>query len=306
MVARAALAKTAFPSQTRARAAPDRQAARLLRLNLLAAAAFGAILGFARLSYGLLLPSIQADLHGSYAALGLVGSANLAGTLLGTLAVPLLLLRVLDRRRLNLVSLLSLSVTLAVAATSADVPQLAVWRFLTGLASGPAAVLTIALTLERSPLDRRGAASGLIWTGGAAGLVGSALLGPLLEAAPHLHAWRLAWPGMALVGLAAGLALHRALGTPPTPSSLAPDAPRRLASDPAGNDAGLSLWRRPLAWLTMSYFGFGASYIIYFTFAAWRTAAHGWRPCQCVWWWRRWVGWPCSPAAWCWSWPVPC
>ena len=251
--------------RTALRARPIGRAAWLLRLNLLAAAAFGAVLGFSRLAYGLLLPSIRADLaRTSFAALGLVGSANLAGYLLGTLAVPLLLRRVHDRRRVNLIALVGMNLALAGAATSADVVQLAIWRFLNGLASGPAAILIIALTLEQFPVERRGVASGLIWTGGAAGLVVSGPIGPLLQAT-DLPAWRLAWPAMAVLGLVAALAFHRALGEG-TPSHGA--APARPVTAASGAPAELSLWRPPLVWLAVSYFGFGVGYIIYFTFAA--------------------------------------
>src|SRR2546427_4057679 len=54
-----------------------------------AAASFAANLGFSRISYGLLLPSIRMDLRGDYSAYGLIGTANFVGYLLGTLVVPL-------------------------------------------------------------------------------------------------------------------------------------------------------------------------------------------------------------------------
>lgn len=231
----------------------------MVPVALAGAAVFGAFLGFSRLSYGLLLPAIHGDLSGSYAAFGDVGSANLAGYLAGTLALPLLLLRVADRRRLNLVSLLVMNIALGAAATSTDLLQLGVWRFLTGFASGPAAVLTLALVLGRVPPERRGMVSGLIWAGGAVGMVLSALVGPLLAAAPHLHAWRLVWVCMAVLGLAASAALHLALREP------APSTPARPpATGPAG--ARLSLLRPPLLWLAGAYAMFGAGYIVYFTF----------------------------------------
>ncbi|MBV9231128.1 MAG: hypothetical protein JOZ18_17590, partial [Chloroflexi bacterium] len=55
-----------------------------------AAASFAAIVGFSRISYGLLLSSIRADLRGAYSLYGLVNTANFVGYLLGTLALPLL------------------------------------------------------------------------------------------------------------------------------------------------------------------------------------------------------------------------
>ena len=54
------------------------------------AAAFATIVGFSRISYGLFLPSIQANIGGSLSSYGVVNAANFAGYLLGTLALPLL------------------------------------------------------------------------------------------------------------------------------------------------------------------------------------------------------------------------
>ena len=70
-----------------------------------AACAFAAILGFSRLSYGLLMPALHANLGASYSTLGLVQTLNSVGYLFGTLLLPLLLPRVRNRVSLNMVAL---------------------------------------------------------------------------------------------------------------------------------------------------------------------------------------------------------
>jgi hypothetical protein len=56
-------------------------------LVALIALASGVAQAFGRFSYALLLPAIDRDLLGSYAVAGLIGTANVAMYLLGTLAV---------------------------------------------------------------------------------------------------------------------------------------------------------------------------------------------------------------------------
>lgn len=163
-------------------------------LSWWAAFSFAVILGFSRLSYGLLLPTIRSDLSGSYGSYGLVGTANFAGYLGGTLGVPFLLARYNDRIKLNLVALLGMNLTLIASAFSFDLWQLGFWRFLIGFFSAVATVLTMALTLERIFPTQRGRASGLAWMGGSLGIVISGLLARLLLAQAHL--WPGAWSGL--------------------------------------------------------------------------------------------------------------
>ena len=256
-------------------------------LTLWAAAAFAVILGFSRLSYGLVLPALRANLHGSYRVFGLVGSANLGGYLLGMLLIPILLNHIHDRRRLNTFALLALSVTMIVSALSVSLIDLALWRLLIGVWSAFATVLTITLTLERVVPAERGQASGVLWMGGSAGLVISGALAPLAIGAGIPGAWRLLWVGMGLVGLVATWGVRRSLrpdsSHPPRRGSIPPGngsvdatlltAEKRADSPPGSADAngwraGVSQLLHPsrLLALSLSYFAAAFAYIIYFTF----------------------------------------
>jgi MFS family permease len=176
-----------------------------------AAASLASVVGFSRISYGLLLPSIRADLHGTYSSYGLVSTANFVGYLLGTLALPPLLARYRNQLHLVSASLLLMNAAIIVSAASFDLVQLSIWRFLTGFFSAIALVLTLSLTLDCIRPEERGRASGTIWMGASSGIVISGIMAPpLLSVSPTL-AWRFAWVAMGVIGGVAVFGLYRKL-----------------------------------------------------------------------------------------------
>src|SRR3989442_8095089 len=176
-----------------------------------AAASFAAIIGFSRISYGLLLPSIRADLRGAYSVYGLVSTANFVGYLLGTLVIPLLIARYRDLLKLNSGALLLMNGTIIASALSFNLLQLSVWRFLIGFFSSVALVLTLSLTLERVRPEERGRASGIVWMGASLGEVISGLIAPPILSMGSSLACRLVWIAMGVSGIAAVFGLHPAL-----------------------------------------------------------------------------------------------
>src|SRR5262245_39012477 len=102
----------------------------LSSLTLWASGLLAVILGFGRLSYGLMLPMLQRSLDVSYVTLGSISTINFIGYLLGMLTVPVLLARWPDRARLNLVATLCMSLAIIASATSTDLGMLATWRFI--------------------------------------------------------------------------------------------------------------------------------------------------------------------------------
>jgi len=222
-----------------------------------AAASFAVIVGFSRLAYGLLLPAMRADLSGAYGSYGLVGTANFAGYLIGTLLVPPLLTRYSNRIRLNIIALLAMNLAMLGSGSSLDLWQLGFWRLLIGLFSALATVLSMALVLERVHPAERGRATGLIWMGGSFGIVISGLIAPVIISTGSNLAWRLVWIAMGLAGI-----VHRYI------LASRPPLARPSPGQPA---AKISLWAtmtelfqpRGLLFLTLSYFTFGFGYIIY-------------------------------------------
>lgn len=235
-----------------------------------AAGSFAAILGFSRLSYGLLFPAVQRDLGGTYGVYGTLATLNFVGYLLGTLLVPLVLARTRRRLALNTGAALAMNGALLASASSVTLWQLGLWRVLIGVCSAPATVLTMALTLECIAPAERGKAAGLIWTGGAVGILLSGLLAPALLTTSLSAGWRLVWVAMGIGGSMATLGFH-------VSRRAATSAPGSLL--PVQEEASLvvshsSMWMllrsvvqpQRLLFLTLAYGCFGGGYILYFTF----------------------------------------
>ncbi len=234
-----------------------------------AAGSFATILGFSRLSYGLLMPALHTDLAASYSVLGLVQTFNYMGYLLGTLGLPLLLARMRNRILLNVVAMLAMGITMLASALSFTLWQLALWRFLIGLFSALATVLTMTLTLECIYPRERGQASGIAWIGGMIGIIISGLIAPPILAAGSTSGWRLVWIVMAAVGIVSAIGFYL------TRRHIAPAIVAGQSGQIQGQSAAeqswwQSIWHlfqpRQLLFLTLSYALAGGGYIVYLTF----------------------------------------
>lgn len=215
-------------------------------------AAFAALIGFSRVSFGLLLPFIKTQFPASYTAYGIAAAANFAGYLAGLLGTALLPRRFHDRRT-NTIALATLALSLALSAIAPTLPVIAAARFLNGLAQSVAAMLTIGLTLSTVPHALRGRTSGILWGGGGIGIALCALALPY--AAAQASGWRAIWMAMAALTAFITIALHRVL-----PDHAAHEAPQLDAKTSATD-------RIAIAILCAQYFFFGAAFADYFTYA---------------------------------------
>lgn len=225
--------------------------ARIALRTLTAAAVFAAILGFSRFSFGLLLPAIKSELSGSYAAYGVVAAANFGGYLTGTAVVPLLLRASRNARVWNAASLFLMALSMFATAFAATLAQVAILRFIVGVASGIAAILTIALVMNGVKERARGLVSGGIWAGGAVGL---ATCGALID--PHAHlGWRFQYAIMAGFSVAAILAFVAV-----------PMNQLRLAGGSSNTNS--TRWNWFCSRLAIAYGLFGFGYIVYMVYAS--------------------------------------
>ena len=215
-----------------------------------AGAAFAALLGFSRISFGLLLPFIKHEFPASYTAYGIVAAANFAGYLVGLVAIPLVPRRFHDRRS-NTIAMALIAITLALSAIAPSLALLAGARFVNGIAQAVGTILTIGLTLSLVETRLRGRASGIVWGGGAVGIALCALGLPF--AAVVVNGWRAIWIIMALLSAIAAVGLHRVL-------------PER-ALDTTSGDLGPTSDRPAIAILAAQYALFGAAFALYFTYA---------------------------------------
>lgn len=215
------------------------------------AAAFAALIGFSRVSFGLLLPFIKSEFPASYTAYGIAAAANFAGYLAGLVGTAFLPRHFHDRRA-NTIALATLAITLAVSAVAPTLAVIAAARFFNGLSQAVATMLTIGLTFSIVPHALRGRASGVVWGGGGVGIVLCAAALPY--AAAHLGGWRAIWVVMAVITAFVAFALHRVL-----PDHAAHEAPQ--------SDGHSTTDRPAIAILCAQYFFFGLAFAGYFTYA---------------------------------------
>ena len=185
----------------------------LLRLLALAAVlSLGAAvsLGITRFAYGLLLPTMRADLGWSYTLAGAMNTANAAGYLVGALMTPGLLRRCKATSLMWLGSLLA-SVFMATSGFFTDAPSLLIQRLLAGVASAWVFIAGGLLAARLGALTPKhmGLLLGLYYGGTGLGIALSAVLVPtMLKAAGGVpHGWAWAWWALSAACLAATGAL---------------------------------------------------------------------------------------------------
>ncbi|WP_163573301.1 YbfB/YjiJ family MFS transporter [Fodinicola feengrottensis] len=115
-------------------------------------AASAAVNGLGRFAYALVLPSMRADLHWSYATAGLLNTVNAAGYLTGALLAAPVAAR-LGHRRALLAALVVSALAVLAASVSGLVPVLLILRLTSGIAGAIAFIAGGALTaaLTRRP-----------------------------------------------------------------------------------------------------------------------------------------------------------
>lgn len=239
--------------------------------TLIAWAGLGILLnvGVARLTYGVMLPSLKRDLGLDYFGGGALNAIHLLGYLAGTLSGPALG-RWLGMQRLSrtghvLVVLGALACAAAPAPDALGPWVLAAGRLATGLGAGWGVLAIMVLALAAVAPERRSVASLMIWSSMGIAMIVSGLAAPwLLSTGPG---WRVAFLCSALIAAAVAIAY------PPRPfRALAAEAPEAGGTLPPLGLADLASAR--WGYLVSVYFTFGLGYIAYSTFAGARLAAN--------------------------------
>ncbi len=172
-------------------------------LALAAALSLGAAvsLGITRFAYGLLLPTMRADLGWTYTLAGAMNTANALGYLLGALATPWLLKRFKPVQLLVGGSVLA-SLFMAGSGFFTDAPSLLLQRLLAGVASALVFIAggLLAARLGALAPSRMGLLLGVYYGGTGLGILLSALLVPaaVRAAGQAPHGWAWAWWALAV------------------------------------------------------------------------------------------------------------
>ncbi|HEX6447786.1 MAG TPA: YbfB/YjiJ family MFS transporter [Streptosporangiales bacterium] len=216
-----------------------------------------AALGLGRFAYALLLPTMKAQLHWSFAAAGAVNAANALGYLVGSMGAARIARR-FGTRTSFAASIIATGLSLVACAATSNLLLLLVLRAVTGATGAVtfvtgAGLLAQAIRARRPPVDGT-VATGVYFAGASAGILASGLGVPaLLAGLPHDLGWRVAWLVMGAASflvLAVTVRAGRAAPEPPPP--------------PEGGD---HRWpARRVVPALVSYGLFGAGYIAYMTF----------------------------------------
>lgn len=215
--------------------------------------ASGVAQGFGRFSYALLLPAIDRDLLGSYALAGLIGTANVALYLIGTIAVSAVSSRVAPAALMRW-GLVATTVGLFVLWRAPGPAALAVGLSLTGLGGAFIWVPAPGLAGSVVPPERRGMAIGVAGSGIGMGIIFASTLGGVLQSRGGDASWRTVYLVLAVIALAVTVACVVLLRPPPHPTDAAP--------------VRTSALRRVPGWLGLvaGYTTYGLAYSIYTTY----------------------------------------
>jgi MFS family permease len=227
-----------------------------LRLvGLSGAITLAAAMGFGRFFYTPVLPGMIAGIPLSAADAGYVAAGNFAGYLAGAILAGQSFAAGRERT-IALCALLATSLLLAAMALTTSVPAFIGIRFLAGVASALALILTSSIVL---PFAREGGRQGhvvnfLHFGGVGMGIALSSALAFVvnLSAGGAAHGWRINWLAGAAITLIAVVVVYRLL-------------PRPHAATERRKEPALA-WRLPLVLLTTSYGLFGFGYVITATF----------------------------------------
>ncbi len=231
----------------------------VLRLALALSAGAALSLGITRFAYGLLLPTMRADLGWSYTLAGAMNTVNALGYLFGALLMPRLM-RVYGPSRLLWLGAVLASSFMGLSGFFTDAWALLLQRLLAGAASALVFIAggLLAARLGTVQPQRSGLVIGLYYGGTGFGIVVSALLVPqvLGWAGQQAHSWAWAWWALALVCMMATLLL---LWPARVLQCLAPPVTTGF------NPTNLFRWRW-FAFALAGYGMFGVGYIGYMTF----------------------------------------
>lgn len=240
-------------------------------------------IGFARLGYTMVLPSMQADLGLSEVQAADLATGNLFGYLLLAVFGGYLASR-FGSRMIITASLLLISVSMLLTGFARGYPAALLTRIFAGLGSGGANVPVMGMLSAWFVSRRRGLASGVAVGGTSLALLVSGWLVPWILRRGGPDGWREVWfiPAAAafLVVLLALLLLRNSPSNRPLLHAGGEEVIRAKATS-CGPEAGgtggrgtasgnwSAVYRSAMVWkLGLVYAAFGFSYIVYTTFFA--------------------------------------
>ena len=213
--------------------------------------------GFARFSYGLILPAMQEDLGWSYTEAGWINTANAIGYVAGAVLTFLVVRRV-KASFLFTVGMIGTTAGLVASGLTEDFWWLSAWRIWTGVFGALVFIVgsTLAASLFLDDPKRNALAIAVNFGGGGLGMVLSGMALPVLFAQLGSEAWPFSWLGLGVASaLCCGLSIW---------SAFALQGQMPVTTLNKGGEARLPIAR--MVCLAICYGFFAAGYIVYLTF----------------------------------------
>jgi MFS family permease len=228
-------------------------------------------LGFARLGYTMILPSMQEALDLSDTQTGGLATGNFIGYLALALAGGFVASRY-GPRRVIAVSMLLAGVTMMLTGLSNSFGEALLWRVLTGIGSGGSNVPVMGLLVAWFAARRRGLAAGVAVAGSSPAVIIAGLLVPRILDTFGADGWRYSWVILGALVVLLGVLAAALLRNRPEEKGLRPVAASPVESAPVNKASSLDwgqVYRSSRVWhLALVYVAFGFSYIIYATYFA--------------------------------------
>ncbi len=232
-----------------------------------------AAIGLGRFSIGMLLPAMGSSLHLSYSQMGLVCTCNFIGYLAAVFFCSRLQ-AVLGARRLILLALLLVGISMMLIGLVRDMVSLALLYTLTGIGSGAANIPVMGLVSAWFVSRLRGRAAGFVVTGSGFAILLTGKLIPFFNAM-RPDGWRVSWFVLGAIVLVIAVLARVILRNRPQDLGLQQvGADRELAGEELRPDFR-PLNKKVILHCGMIYFIFGCTYVIYVTFIVTVLVRHG-------------------------------
>ena len=220
-------------------------------------------LGFGRFGYTVILPAMQDGLSLTTTQTGDLAAGNMTGYLILAVLGGLLASRI-GASRVIIVSLFLVSAAMFLTGVANEFGAAFLGRALTGLGAGGANVPIMGLLAAWFSRERRGLASGIAVSGSSFGILITGLSVPSIIRAGGVAGWRNAWYALA-IGVAV-IAIVSAVLLRDAPNDITSKNPNASDRKPSRED-WRNLFRSGNLWIiSLIYFAFGFSYVIFATF----------------------------------------
>lgn len=155
-------------------------------------------LGLARFAFGMILPSMKADLLLNATQVGWVGSLNFVGYFIGLFVANKFYTK-FGAYTLIQRSLITQSISMLAMALLDNYLLISFAYFFTGFFGALANIAIMSYIAQIIPKQIRGKATGLTLVGAGSGIIFSGFLVPLYDRLFELTVWRLSWASFAII-----------------------------------------------------------------------------------------------------------